>query len=294
MHKIHIKYYILLSVVIVFGVVAGLFYLYGVRPLKKRAQRQEQSISETAESLRNRGWPAEYEKLKSLLQKRREEFGRLEKQNRRLKNLVDKTFRERIRKHFGSEAVKNPRDFRQYVSRLDYQEIYASIVSDWESRDVFLAENLINLSKNTVSGQIYRLILELWSLDTVLNLATENGLTVVTVPGSAESSESDLSGAGPDDEKASLIQLPPVREYYLEESDEEPYLLGFPVVIEVNCTTQELMNFLKEMGVYGSLVVLNNIEIKKQPFEDGGKGYRNRLRVKISCSTFYRLSEMKR
>ena len=296
MHKIHIKYYILLSVVIVFGIAAGLFYFYGVVPLDKRVQRKEQSISETAEGLSDRGWPGHPERLQRLLKKRRKESDLLKDKAKQLNKLVDTTFRDRIMESFGAEAVQNPSTFRQYVSRLDYQEFYTSIISEWKSRNIFLSEELINLSKNTVSSHIYRLILKLWSLDTILNLATENGLSVVTVPESAEpAEEADSAGleanaeAGEGDDKASLVQLPRVREYYLAESEEEPYLLGLPVVMEVTCTTGELMDFLRSLSSYDSLVVLNHIDIKKQPPQNGGKDYRNSLRVKLSCSTFYRL-----
>ena len=291
MHKIYSKYYILAAVVIVFGIVAGLFHIYGVAPLKKRVQSREQSISETIESLRKRGWPVEHKRLEKLLSRRKNEFERLDKKNRHINQLIDTTFRKRISEHFGEEAVQNPRAFRQYVSRLDYQELYTSIISKWESREVFLTEELINLSKNTVSGHIYRLILKLWSLDTVLDLATENGLSVVTVSGTAESVDNGQTGT--ESEKASLVLTPPVREYYLAQSDEAPYLLGLPVAMEVKCTTRELMNFLRTLISHDALVVLNHIEIKKQPFEndENGKRYRNSLKVKLSCSTFYRLGE---
>jgi len=290
------KYHILAVAMIIFLGGTIIFYKWSVLPLQQKVEKQTKTIRSKISRIKGEGYPLQHERLRVTLKRKKTQLKEIQDKSQEFRRLIINTFSKRIKENFGQEAVRHPETFERYVTRLDYQEFYNDIISKWKSRGIVLKNPVLNLGKNSVSKNIYRMVLKIWTLDTILDLALEEKLKVLSKrpqPKSRATEESavtsEKSKAGAEKETISCISLLPVRKYHLTEQDATPYLLEFPLSMEVQCTTNQLLAFLEKLDSEKLFIALNHIEIKKQPAEKNDTNFKNMLEVTMNCSSFYPL-----
>lgn len=287
------KHRALLFVTVGFAFAAAGFYLYVLRPRSQEVRRLEDNVLSETQHLRDRGWPVDYERLTVIQAAKERELTMLKTRVETILDLATSTFSEPIHDRFENRA-----NFIKHVSRLDFQEYYVQIERDLAAKGVVVAEQMLNIGENSVSPEIYQLVLQLWTLERVASMALEHGLTPMRVPIKVEVQDpmAPDGAAGPGAEiqyvtrYVSKIQLAAVRAYVLNPEDEEPYVLEFPIKLSLRCTSDDLGRFLAALHADNTFIPLNHIEIRKvPPFER--QVTPDLLTVDLECSVFFKLSD---
>ncbi|MFW5996917.1 MAG: hypothetical protein ACOCZS_01795 [Verrucomicrobiota bacterium] len=289
------KYHLLLALAIFSALGFLIVYRVKVTPLRKEKGVKLEKIEEKVNRLTETDLPLSLRKLKERLTAEENKLAKLEETQRTLKQRVGNTFSDRIRENFGQEAVDNPATFNTYVTRLDYQEHYDKIIQKWQEKDVFLVNPLLNLRKNTTAAKIHLVLLQLWSLETIIDLTLEQGLKPILVARQdlAETEETETGstddGQEPPDH-ISAVRSNRVNQYIMDngENAEKTTLFEFPVSLTVECAPDELTSFLNSLNTGNRFVSLNHIEVKRKlPGKNNGAADNVLLHVEMECSTFY-------
>lgn len=288
------KYHLLLAALVFSAGCFLLVYRFKVKPLRDDRDTKLETVAEKEQRITGKGYPLSLRRLNNRLEKREAELAELEETRKALRRRVRRTFRERLRNNFGRAAVEDPDTFQNYVTRLDYQELYDKVIPDWQEKGVVLADPLLNLRKNTTATNIHLVLLQLWSLDTVLDLMLAEGLMPLRIPASglAETEEDSGDVVNPDGdvlpEYVSAVRSGGVTQYSVADngSEKRSLMFEFPVAVTVECRPGELTAFLNKLNRDNRFVSLNYIELKRRlPTEEGADD--NILHVEMECSTFY-------
>jgi len=212
--------------------------MFGLRPKQREVRNLEQSVQQLESDLRKTGWPLDPDRLNSLKDVKGKERDRLRQQSADLLEKATVVFVEKIKRQYGSTD-----EFRTNVSRLDFTEELNQLHMYCRGRGrIFLAEEVLNLSEKTDGANTYQMVLQVWTLRAVLDLALASKLTP------RESGiwvESDVERAGRrEKEPVACLSVLPVRAYSLRPDDKEPYLLEIPVRLGLRGKLENLCAFL--------------------------------------------------
>ncbi len=259
------RYRILGGACLVFAMFALLAHYRLLRPRRLEVQQMEESIAQTSGQIIDRNWPVDPNALTQLRRETQFRLNRLEESLEKLRLRATATFAAPISRKFGREASEDSEQFINYVTRLDYQEYYAEIVGKWQNANIRLHPQVLNLDEDAISPHIYRLILQLWTVDAVLETLLANELTPVldrfTLPANPQARENDQ----PTSIIASDISLRPVREYYIGSEPDDVYLLELPVKVRVRGRSPQLNDLLEQLSESHAWLPIGAVEIRKQP-----------------------------
>ena len=275
-----------------------LAYLFLARPRSKDVADIRHALEDKQRRLARAGWPLDAERLEALDANMKRQ---LEGNSRRrpgtareatgTRSRAELVFREatsnfdsKVEELFGSTEL-----FVKGVSRLDYEEEFSRLKQGLEAKGIFLAEEILNLGESTSSPYTYQLVLQVWTLDMLVNLALENQLQLVSAPG-----VSVASRAG--EKRAAQVVVLPMRAYYLDRDDDEPYVLEFPVRMSLECRLHNLVEFLQCLHAEGRFLPVRHMELftgypGDQRCLENGHVRVEQLRVELECSTFFRLRD---
>jgi len=283
---------------LVLVVCSVLAYMFLGRPREKDVADMRRGLEEKQRRLARGGWPLDAERLEALHEQMKL---RLEGRSRRrpdtaseasgTKSRAELLFREatnvfdpKVRELFGSTEV-----FVKGVSRLDYEEEFSRLKKNLESKEVFLTEEILNLGESTSSPYTYQLVLQVWTLQMLVDLASEHGLEFVP--------NNDVTViVGAEEKKATRVSVLPMRAYYLYPQDPDPYVLEFPVHMTVRCEVRNLMGFLQSLHSDGRFLPVRHMELftdnpGDEQYLSGVHVRVDRLRVELECSAFFRLCD---
>jgi len=278
--------------------VCGAAYLIAVRPEVEDLTVTQANVKETRSRLVQSGWPLDSERLKKLhedmLKKLDGPQGRTSEDPRGaigIRNKADiilrdatSMFRPKIEQFFGSA-----KDFVNEVSRLDYQEEYAQLERRFREHDIFLAEEILGIGEDTSSLYIYQMLLQIWTLDKLVTLASQNNLRPVKDPAVAVVTETGRR-------HASKLSVLPVRAYLLDREDKKPYVLEFPVRMTLRGELVHFCSFLRSLHADGNFLPISRLEmtcenpVGKRADKDGTLRI-DRVEAEVECSAFFRLDE---
>lgn len=287
--------------VLLFGVTVGALavlggiYLVAVRPLAAKVHADRNYIAGTRATLAKTGWPLDPERLSSLRELKRTELegsGRgetardangMRPKSRLLLKASTSMFQERIQRYFEQTS-----DFVRDVSRLDFQDEYNNLEQKLSARNVFLSEEVLRLGEKTTSPHTYQLVLQVWTVDRLADLALAAGLQFQQADGVVVQDE---RGAG---RRPARIQVLPIRAYTVTDGD-EPYLLEFPVRLGLVGTPDQVFRFLASLHAEGVFLPAGQVEITALPgFRDDPRETAvgiAALSLDIECSSFFQQAD---
>lgn len=283
------EYKILCAGATLFLVLVILGYLYFLRPWHIQLRRLEEKTMKKISFVTSHDWPVEPGVLEKLNKNKRQRLISLKENLQSARKMAVNTFADNIREAFGVDSVEDPNQFINYATRLDYQERYSQTIEKWRERGVKLHPAVLNLEENSVSPYIYRLLLQLWTVDAVLEEIMESGLDVVsgrvTVPASGDKDTVDSEMLSI---RSALVKLHPVRTYLIEEESEVPFLLEYPVEITLQGNSKEIELLLENMREKDRWISIDTVEIRKQPMNNMRSSSFS-LEAVIIFTTFYPL-----
>ncbi|MBT7163300.1 MAG: hypothetical protein HN904_11005 [Victivallales bacterium] len=279
------------TVLIVFAFLVlggGMSYWFLIRPLHSVIKEQEEDLTKERKRLQKTGYP-----LNSEL---------LEEEIKRLKDWVDgdggqpgiratsqavladatRMFMDRILGGWPSAS-----QFRQQAPRTFFHEDFSRIRVKLAKQGVHLAPSVLGISDETSSPYIYQLILQIWTVERLADLAAEEGLAIAPVDGV----EVDHDGGKA---KAADIRLLRVRGYILADTDKKPYLIEFPVEATLLGELDQVKSFLRKLTSRGNFLPPTHVEIyaddpDRPAYRDGRRIKVTGVKIRVQCSSFFTL-----
>ena len=232
-------------------------------------------------------WPKDPERLKSILSLLTK---RLEKDNgnnngKGLKAETEEVmakatsmFNERIINEYESIG-----DFIQKASQTEYKNQYDVLDSYLQGKNINLDNTIFGMDVATSEPLKYQMLLKLWTVKEVVDCALQAKLFVISIP-------SPSGGRG---KTASMITVKPMQSYYLNNNDANPYLLEFPIYIELRGTLENFSKFTDILFSEGRFLPLSKIELsalppsqRTQPDKQGNI-YSRIITARVTCSSFF-------
>lgn len=281
----------MLTITLFIAVVAIFLYYFFIQPIATDVNSKKSIIADKKSKLSKTKWPLDVQRLTKLLEMKHNElvgtnstkFAKDATGIKQRANLVlsesTKMFDNRIKKLF-----KEPADFLDEASRLDYQEEFNMVEDVLATRGIFVAEEVLNLSEDTNSAHIYQLILQIWGVDFLTKIVSENQMRFA---------KSDITVKNVNGKmiKVSKIKVMPVKKCFLYESS-GVYLYEFPYKIVLHGKASNLNKLLSSLQKEGNFIPVSNFQIFVPPLliKRGSSIYiePGTMTVELVCSFFFR------
>ena len=273
----------LLAVVILLTIAAIACIYLRLRPrwLEYTETRDEKASIEA--KLIKSEWPNDPERLEAILKGFTKQLGDKEKglkvETAQIIAKATGMFKERIENEY--ETIP---DFIQRASQTEYKDQYDRLDTYLQGRSIILDTSVFGMNELTSEPFKYQMLLKLWTTQAIVDCALDNKLRVTSKP-----------LAGSRGRRASSITVLPMKSYYLNENDATPYVLEFPVQLEIIGSMANFSAFVDSLFTEGRFLPITNMELIAQP-PQGGKlpghdkeGIINyhTIRVQIICSSFF-------
>ena len=270
-----------LATLVLFAVLAfTVGYIIFIRPKQKDVARLQAEADELQKTLQAKGWPLDGTRLESLFDERSRELKRLVDRSNEIPGQSTAMFDIKIKKDFESRE-----GFRNNVTRLDFQEQFIQIEQAFKEKGVVFYPAVLNLSENTDSPYTYQLMLQLWTLQAILDLALTNDLRPLLV------NPPKVEGASRDGNiRVSQVTVLPLKAYFTSAEEKEPYLLEFPIQLVVQGKLSGLVGFLRALHADDNFYPVTNLELRKA-VPGRNRALADQIEADIQCSSFYRLRD---
>ena len=234
-------------------------------------------------------WPKDPERLNALLSQFTKRLNK-DNGNDNGKGLIAETkdvietatsmFNERIDDEYESTAV-----FIQKASQTDYKDQFNTLELSLQRYNVNIDNTVFGMSETTAEPQKYQMLLKLWTVEKIVQCAVDAKLKVINRP----------SPSGGQGRIVSMITVKPMQSYYINANDAEPYLLEFPVYIELIGTLENFSKFTDSLFADGRFLPMSQLEltanppsVKNPPKPDkAGDIYSKLITARITCSSFF-------
>lgn len=259
--------------------VALLAVLYGVLlyPRQARVAEIRARKQSLVGDLEKKGWPLDPSRLASLhseLKKEQDRFGTLCNQ---VMDQASTAFADDVARFTDG----GPDDFRDVVTLLDYREEYTALQQSLQGRVQF-DESVLGLGESSDSIYVYRLLLQLWTVKDLTDLALQCRLRPVPHP-----TERHFTAEG-QGIPVSQVSVRPFLAYSLHEEKRTPYLLEFPVRLTLSGTVADMGEFLQKLQRGDRFFPLSRIEVRKV-VPPKSRNRTDRIEMTVECSSFFRL-----
>lgn len=256
------------------------FWYFVVSPNDEEFSDIKSDVELIEGRLRGSQWPMDPARLEAYiaeLQQEKEGSGgkvALVRNSKDALNRCQVTFMKKITAEHGDLD-----GFMRNASRIDYQSDYNRILSDYAKRGVALDASVLNLSEEMATQYIYQSVMQLWTVEKLLDMALENGLAI-------EKTEKKSGGRD-----IAHVSVNPMKAYFLNSGDERPYLLEFPVEICVSGDLTKCLNYIEGLNAGEVFLPPVSFEVFAMP-PDGGHsaGY---IRMRLVCSSFLALGKIR-
>lgn len=275
------RYKILGGAVFVGLVCLLLFYMLAVRPGIEEAREMREELAQKEKRLGKSKWPMQKESLEKILaeeQKRLDGKGGLKAMSEEAMKLACSALQWRMT----SRGYNKTADFREGVLNSQFQQEFSDMQARFERNGLYVCPEILNLSLTTKSKHSYKLLLQCWCVDMLVDLAEKSGLRFRTHD---EIQATALDGKR---QSAALISVLPMTAYALDDKKEAtPFLLEFPVRLGVEGTLEQIAAFLKSLNVAGQFFGVRGFEILSPV---PGKGVKpDTLQLNIECAAYLRI-----
>jgi hypothetical protein len=247
----------------------GVFHFMLCRPLARNLRAERDNQTQKERGLLRRGWPVAPDRIEELIRTKEAEQQTLTRRRTEVTARTCQGFDERIRSHYGT-----PRQFQAQVSRLDYQEELNRVMRKFQELGVTLAPDVLGLGEASSWPHTYQLVLQLWTVESVLDLSLAHGLRPTV--------------AAPEQAAAAVRVLAP-RAYVTAGSDRDPYLLEIPVAVSLTGNVADLTAMLHACSQGKVFIAVPHAEIHKTPPDAAGPAAE--MRTAMECSMFFPLRD---
>ncbi len=277
----------LLTIVVSLTIAALLFAYFRLYPRWVAYSETKAEKASIENKLITSEWPKDSERLKAMLNELNK---RLEKDNGGGVGLKAESaetmqratgmFRQKIEDEYGEMSV-----FIQKASQTDYKAQYSTLENYFQGKGINLDSTIFGMNELTAEEEKYQMLLKLWTVQAVADCAIRSHMTVYSAN----------LGGGNFGRRVSSISVLPMKSYYLNESDSSPYLLEFPVRMELEGSMENLYAFIDSLFTDGRFLPLTGLEITTTPlgsqgyprfFRDGGNAA-GAITAKVTCSSFF-------
>ena len=270
------KRLISLSVIITLIVVYLATQVFILRPSRVEARKKQREIDTARRELMAKGWPLNESKLKQLLFQINQRQRVAETKRSALFRRAAQPFEAEISERFG-----NPKNFQQQISRLDYQEEFKRLENYLTDQEIVISPEVFKLSEDTVGLANYKLVLQLWTIKTVVKTAYDKGLRIADAP-----IETPVEPDADPPPRVSDLGAMPIVPYLPVDHVDTPYLLRIPMRARFRGTVTQLHTFLTAAAAGETFFNVDHIQVNK-PIPPK-VGYNNPLvEAVMECSTFY-------
>jgi hypothetical protein len=269
-------------------VAAAATYWFLVRPLRAAINDNRQQVAKKEKRLQRTGQPLDSQLLEREISRLQAELdgtgGKpgLVSTTQRVLDTATSMFADRVKERYGS-----PELFRRDADRVFFQSDFSRISLKLGKRGAPLAPTVLGISDESPSPYIYQLILQIWTVERLADLADEAGLKIAPV----DDVEVTFQGHKT---KGADIRLPELRAYFLNESDALPYLLEIPIQTTVVGKLDQVKSFLRQLTANGNFLPASHVEIKaddpaRAVYHKGRQVTVTGVRATVQCSSFFQL-----
>ena len=283
----------LLVILLILLVVQGIVYFLLISPQQARLQEYTEDIKELRSSMSKGKWPMDAAVLDKHLAELNKEAGigggsrKDEKRLDRLaraRSLMGSTFEARIREKFPEATTVEI--FMTSGTRFAYREEYERVVKDLEAKKIYLSPERLGMGPDA-HGKWYQMLMRIWTVEKLCLLAVENELVVC------------LEKANPGNPQNRGHQVKPVshvvsytpRAYFELPTSDYPYLIDFPVEIEVEGSVEACMDYLHALEAKPVCLPPIHYELFSQPpaqvqGDEDGWLKQGRIRMRLVCCSY--------
>ena len=287
MSKVMSRHRLLAVIMLVAAALAALAWLLVVRPQRQERRDGLDMLAEKRTSLQRRGWPLDQGRLQDLLDSRTRVLeGRgagepgLKLRAEQVQQHAIAMFSQRVQKEFQSAD-----GFVRNASNIDFREAFTDLQRRLAGDGIQVAPEVLHLAEDSSFPYTYQLLLQVWTLERLVDLVLENHLQVVTDP-----KVKVRTGAG--EQGAARITMQPIVAYYLETTSPLPYLLAVPIRVHVTGQVGDVRSFVQALTSAGNFLPPEHIEMyaeeprvqRTRTVENGGPG---RVVLDITCNSFF-------
>jgi hypothetical protein len=269
----------LLAIAIILVVCAFAYYYFVLRPNVSELARLRETVSVKRAELRRRSLTEDAKRLGLLLEQCQQRNQSLQQRSDQVLRRSTKMFAQKINHMYGSVQ-----EFCDTASRLDFQEEFIEIERGFRDQGILMAPEVSGIGENTFSTQTYQLLLQLWTLEKVVNLATENHLA--TTRSNRFTALDDNGRPMP----AAKIKVMPMLSYVLEEKGQIPYVLELPVQVRLEGSMANLRAFLIALQEGDNFLPVSRVELSKC-LPRGGDSQADQVTIDLECSSFFLLRD---
>lgn len=291
--KQHLNLFVILGFTLV---ICGVSYFIALRPLRARIKEDSEYIHETESKLKNSNWPLDAERLQKLLEMKKNilENNKTSDNAYKATGIRNKSalllqectnvFNKRIKKIF-----VNPADFAKEITRLDYQDEYNNVRDKLSQKNIYFSEESLNIGEDSDSTQIYPMVLQIWLVDEVSQLALKNSLEIL------DDEHSKVKNENGKLKNAAKIQILPATPYSLYEKEKKIYVMEFPLRISLRGNLVQFSGFLRDLHTGGKYFPVTKLQIRALPDWNETANetllHNSKLDLEVECSAFFRHSE---
>ena len=243
-------------------------------PLRTEVRDLRQQAREKGTRLRGTGWPLVLAQLEPAAGERQRQTTVAARTRDEVLTAATSLFRERVQSQYETRE-----HFRRQVTRLDYQEEFNRVERKLRDAGVPIDKEIFKMSEDSVGADTYQLVLQVWTVEAVVDRALAAGLKVTPAREVAE------GGRG----GAMLSVLDPAF-FLLDGKDTEPYLMRVPVRIRVAGSLESLQRLLATAGDRTAFLSVDRMELRK-PSPGGREPSGHPVEADLVCSSFFLLRD---
>jgi len=249
--------------------------LIAVRPLRREVGDLQRQVDERRQRLQAAGWPLDLARLEPAAADGEHRRAVAERTRDEVLTLAVSLFNARVQRQYESNE-----HFRRQVTRLDYQEEFNRLERKLGEAGVTLERDILKMSEDTAGADTYQLVLQVWTVEAVVDRALAAGLRVTPA----------VEGAGTGRRRGAMLGVLEPTFYRLDDADTEPYLMQMPVRIRVAGSVEQTQAFLRAAGAPGGFLSVDRMELRKSlPAEGGAAGHE--AEADLVCSSFFLLRD---
>lgn len=234
-------------------------------------------------------WPKDPERLKAILAQLTK---RLEKDNgnnngkglrAETEEVIAKAtsmFNDKIVEEYESISF-----FIQRASQTEYKNQYDLLDSYFQGKNINIDNTVFGMNEMSSEPLKYQMLLKLWTTQAVVDCALQSKMHIMT----------QRTAGGNHGRPVSMVSVLPMQSYYLNDRDASPYLLEFPVHIELIGSLQNFSDFTDLLFKDGRFLPMTRMELaavppslRNLPKPDGeGNIYSGTVVARVTCSSFF-------
>jgi Tfp pilus assembly protein PilO len=274
----------------------SLAYFFLMRPRIQAVEDMEARLDELRDKLRDSGYALNAEALQTLLGENTKKlkgtksergdkgYAGLEERTTQVLDLATRTFQQRVTANYGDANT-----FLDQATWLDYQSDFTDMETWLRGNGVLVSEKTFGISLDTSNTETYQLLLHIWTVRELVQLAVEHELVL------ARDSRNAVPNPEGGTSMPSKLRVLPVVAYALDGADKTPYLLEFPVRMTVRGSLQDFLAFVCSLQDDKRFLALSRMEVLtehprirgERPNSEGVLVVQN-IEATVVCSSFFR------